>query len=100
MIRKTKILFSLNDSDETKGKEKEGQQKITETGNHSSLLQGHDLSHSGFLGQFLSLLGLDSLLLCSIIFNCVFLNSKAGQLSGEGFPVFGMAHSEDNGVEA
>ena len=63
-------------------------------------MQGHDLSYSGFLGQFLSLLRLDSHLLCGIIFKCVFLNSKAGQLSGEGFPVFGMAHSKDDGVEA
>ena len=63
-------------------------------------MQGIDLSQNGFLRQCLSLLRLDSLLLCGIIFKCVLLNSEAGQLGGEGFPVFGVAHSKDNGVEA
>ena len=35
-----------------------------------------------------------------IVVSSIFLNSKARQLSGESFPVFGVAHSKDNGVKA
>ena len=35
-----------------------------------------------------------------IVVSSVFFNSKARQLSGESFPVFGVAHSKDNWVKA